>query len=365
MSTALRRFLLALVVASLPCALPSRAARAEDPAPKSPLVGDPEELASVSSFQMALGSEGLPKDWKLLEGADAGPDAKALEEAVAAIAKDKGVSTSEDYHVETRSASAPDGSKVHFAYYDLGAPSTTFVDALKAEGAKKGWAVRALGTERHGLVTAGAEAVRAKGEAIAVAWAGRLLTLASNGALESMQGRRALGFARVALALDAKSAGAHFVVGLMAKSIALQPLQEKKPIGDIDTAIAHLKASLDKDATNALSAHDTVIARGNLGQSVLNKGGPSAEARDHLKEAVAKIADVTRDEGIGFRYDLACAHARLKELDDAFRVLTSVLEDDAKEPAQGIREIWRTADEDLAPLRADERWKKLLEKFPE
>ena len=46
-------------------------------------------------------------------------------------------------------------------------------------------------------------------------------------------------------------------------------------------------------------------------------------------------------------------------------MLSSVLEDDAKDPVQGISEIWREKDTDLDSLRADPRWKALLEKYPD
>lgn len=359
-----RRWFVALAALALPFALSPASTRAEDDEPSDPMSGDPEAGGNkVTSFAMVLEKDGLPEGFTIVEGEAAGPDAKALEEAVNAIAKDKGVATSDDYSVLMRSAAGPAGVKAHYAYVDLGAPSQTFVDALKAEGAKKSWSVRAMGTERHVLVTAAPEAARAKAEGFATAFAGRMLTRRAVKSLES-DGRRALGLSRIALQLDAKSAGAHFILGLIQMQLALRA----KPIGNLEPAITHFRAGLDKDATNALSKREAVIATGKLGQSILNKGGPSAEARDLLKATVASLSELTpaeRTDAVGFRYDLACAHGRLKEVDDAFKVLSSVLEDDAKDPVQGISEIWREKDTDLDSLRADPRWKALLEKYPD
>ena len=260
-----------------------------------------------------------------------------------------------------RSAAAEDGAKAHFALYDLGEPSATFVDALKAEAAKKGWVVREMGTARHGLVTAAPEALREKAVAAAVACAVAAPDRRALGALEVGDGETAIGRARIALAIDPKSAGANYIVGLAIKQFVLG---RRQPVEGLDPAIRHFRASLDKGATHPLAVRETVLAKGNLGQTILNKGGPSEEARTWIKEAVAGIAEIPYDFGIGLRYDLACAHGRLKELDDAFKLLTAVLEDVRKEPVEGIEDLWRK-DPDFDNLKADERWKKLLEKFPE
>lgn len=359
-----RRWFVVLATLALPFAFSPSLVRAEDDEPSDPMAGDPEAGGNkVTSFAMVLEKDGLPEGWSLLEGEAAGPDAKALEDAVNAIAKDKGVATADDFSVLMRSVGGPEGVKAHYAFIDLGAPSQTFADALKAEGAKKSWAVRAMGTERHLLVTAAPEAVRAKTEGFATAFAGRMLTRRAMKSIES-DGRRALSHARIALQLDGKSAGAHFILGLIQMQLALRG----KPIGDLEPAITHLRASVVKDATNPLTKREAVIATGKLGQSILNKGGPSVEARDLLKATVAGIAEMTaaeRTDAVGFRYDLACAHGRLKEVDEAFKVLTGVLEDDAKDPVPGISEIWREKDTDLSSLREDPRWKALLEKYPD
>jgi len=356
-STVLRRFLVALAVLA-PCFVAvSRVARAEDDS--NPLTADPETLCAYSSFDVALAPEALPKEWKLLEGAAAGPEEKALEAAITAIGKDKGVTSSDAFHIEMRTVAGPEAAKLLYALYDLGEASATFTDALKAEAVKQGWVVREMGSSKHGLVVFAPEALREKAVGVAVVWASKILAVRASSALESMNGPRAIGLSRVALAIDEKNAAAHLIVGLMAREYALKA----GPHGDLDPAIKHLRDALAKDATNPLGTRDATIARGNLGSAILNKGGPSEEARDALKEAVKTASEVSRAEGLGYRYDLACAHARLKEIEPAFTLLTAVLEDQAKEPLDGISH-WRK-DPDFENLKADERWKKLIEKYGE
>lgn len=356
-SSVLRRLLLAFAVLAPAAVATSPVARAEDE--PSPLVADPETLCEYSSFDLALAAEALPKDWKLLEGDAAGPEAKALEAAIRAIGKDKGVASSDAFHVEMRTVAGPGAAKLLYGLYDLAVPSATFADALKAEATKNGWVVREMGTARHGLVVSAPEALRAQAVGVQTAWASRILSVRASGALESAMAARAIGLSRVVLAIDDKYAPAHLIVGLMAKDVALR----SEPRGSLDPAIGHLKAALAKDASIPLGVRDATLARGNLGSAILNKGGPSEEAREILKEAVKTVSEVSRDEGIGYRYDLACAHARLKEIEPAFTLLIAVLEDDEKEPVRGIS-AWRK-DPDFENLKADARWKKLLEKYGE
>lgn len=344
---------------------PARAARAGDgPAapvgrePRDPVTQDPESFVEYSSLSIALAQGGLPEGWTLLESAAAGPEAKTLEETVRAVAMLTAVAVSQDFHIEIRSVAAPDGTKVHYAYYDLARPSKVFATALATRGVSDGFAVREMGTPRHGLVVAAPEALRPKAMEIATTFAVHLLAVAASSAQGRGDGFRAIALSRIGLGIDGSLAPAHLIVGLGAKQIALL----KNPKGDLGPAIEHLKAALSKDATKPLDARDTIVAKGNLGQAYLNQGLPSTEARDLLEEAVAGAAEIDRVWGVAFRYDLACAHARLKELDEAFALLSGVLADIAKEPVEGIDEIWRK-DVDFDHLRPDPRWKKLLETY--
>jgi hypothetical protein len=181
----------------------------------------------------------------------------------------------------------------------------------------------------------------------------------SSSAIEDANGPLAGAMARIAYRIDPKNARANLITGSFMQAQAAQA--EDKAM--MDDAIARFRAALAKDATGTLTPREATSARGELGGALLNKGGPSAEARDLLKEAVKSLDAVPRDVGIGYRYNLACAHARLKELDEAFPPLEKALADNKEKPIQGISH-WRK-DPDFEPLKGDPRWAKLLETYPD
>lgn len=362
--THVRRSLALAALAAVAC-LSAPSLRADDaPAapvrrePKDPVAEDPEAFVDYSSLSIALAEGGLPDGWTMIEPTAIEPDAEVLALTVRRLAADTAGADFESFQVVMRSVVVPGGAKAHYAYYDLGRPSPAFTAALAAAGVAKGFVTREMGTPRHGVAVSAPEAVRAKATEVAATFAVHLLAVAASSAQARGDGFRAIGLSRIALGIDGSLAPAHLIVGLGAKQIALL----KNPKGDLGPAIEHLKASLAKGATKPLDARDTIVAKGNLGQAYLNQGLPSPEARDLLKEAVAGAAEINRGWGVAFRYDLACAHARLKELDEAFALLSGVLADIAKEPVEGIDEIWRK-DVDFDHLRPDPRWTKLLDAY--
>ena len=92
------------------------------------------------------------------------------------------------------------------------------------------------------------------------------------------------------------------------------------------------------------------------------RSAADAKGRDALAAAVSKPGDLSKGRVAQFRYDLACAHARLGAKDEAFAHLEQTLEADRASPIVGIQH-WRE-DPDFASLKEDPRWKALLEKFP-
>ena len=129
--------------------------------------------------------------------------------------------------------------------------------------------------------------------------------------------------------------------------------------------ITYLRAAVAKEATGTLGKGDRAKALSKLGYAYLEKekSGPSTEARDALKEAVGAVADLDSEEATIARYNLACAHARLKEIDDAFKNLTTMLEENAKDPSNGSLK-WQD-DVDFTNLKADPRWAALAKKYPQ
>ena len=135
-----------------------------------------------------------------------------------------------------------------------------------------------------------------------------------------------------------------------------------------DDVLKHLRAALEREAPDPLAAAERPSAAYQIGSALLQASTADADkaGREVLKVALAEAKDakdVKHDLMVAIHYDLACAHARLKELDDAFAMLTQALEENKASSVEGIDGHWQEEDDDLAPLRADPRWKPLVEKF--
>lgn len=347
----------ALVVAAFALLVPVAVApvvRAEDAA------AEPAE-AEHSQHDVRLSADGLPEGWKLVGSADAAPDEAALKDAILATSKAKPALV----HVLGASATSPDGKKAVFALVDLDASMPDAVAALKGAAEGKGWAVVGMGHATRWLVVAAPAEIRAKAVEIQVGYAARMLGIRATSAMGAGNGPRAAALAGAILAMDPKQAVGHFVMGRLLSSEAAQTRERQGDDADalLAKSITHLKAAVSKEATGTLTAGERATCLGDLGLALLFTKKSDAEARDVLKEAVAGTFDEPR-EGTIARYNLACAHGRLKELDAAFAALAASLEADTKAgDSAGIARIWR-ADEDLTSLKQDPRWADLEKKFP-
>ncbi len=353
----LRRSFL-LVVTALALVAGGPTARAEDPAAAEAVD------AEHSQSDIRLAAEGLPEGWALVGSAEAAADEAALKDAVIATAK----APAAKVHVLGRSATTPDGKKAIFALVDLDEALPEAIAALKAAAEAKGWAVERMGHARRWVVVAAPADVRAKAVEVQKAYAVRMLGTRATSALSAGSESRALGLARAMLAMDAKSAVGNFVAGRLVTNEALQVKAREGEAADAILAkgIALLKAAVAKDATGTLTDGERAIAGSELGLALLYTKKADAEARDVLKQAVAGTFDEPRAATLA-RYNLACAHGRLKELDAAFAELGAVLEAETK-AASGhggsqLLGAWR-ADEDFTNLRADARWAELEKKYP-
>lgn len=311
-----------------------------------------------SNEEVAIADAGLSDGYKVATGPDADALAKTTKDSLTALVKEKGAGELLD-GVTARVVTCPEGAQVVLGLIDLTSRSEPLEKALAEAAAAKGWTVKAVGTPKNWIVASGPEAPRAKVVAAQVAYAAQMLATKSSSAIEEANGPLAGAMARIALRIDPKNARANLIVG----SFLLRQARTPDDKALLDQAIVHLRAATAKDATGTLTPREATSARGELGGVLLNKGGPSTEARDLLKEAVKALDAVPRDAGIGYRYNLACAHARLKELDEAFPMLEKALADDAKDPIDGISH-WRK-DPDFESLKADPRWAKLLETYPD
>lgn len=353
-----RWFPVLAVVAAASFAPTVRAEDAEGPEGHGEM-GEPEH----SAYDMALAAAGLPEGWKLVPSAEGAADENALKDAVVATVKDS--IKPDAVHFVMRSATTPDGKKAVFALVDLDEKAPKAVDALGAAAAAKGWTVRTLGAPTRLLVVAAPADVAAKATEVQTAYAARMLAVKASAALENRNARRAFLLGRAVLALDGKHAVGHMVVGQLLLGEGTQAKQAQGDGADelLAKAVVHLRAAVAKDATGTLTPGERATTLGELGLGLLYTKKADAEARDVLKEAVAGTFDSPRTAAVA-RYNLACAHGRLKELDAAFKELATVLEAESKSPADGqLLGAWR-ADEDFTNLRADPRWAELEKKYP-
>lgn len=352
----------ALAVAALALLAPAPSSWAEEPpAPAAPAPADAEPAEAVhSQYDVRLAAEGLPAGWKVVPSGEAAADEAALRDAIlGAVAGEHG----KRIHLLGRSVLSPEGKKAVLCLVDLDAALPAVVAALDRAAAEKGWAVGALGHSTRRVVVAGPEEVRGAALDAQKTFAARMLGVKATSAMTGGNGERAFAFARAALAIDGKHAAGHYVAGVLLTGEGLQLKAREADDADplLQRGVAHLRAALGKDASGPLSAGERAAAGGELGLALLHLHA-DAEARDVLKAAVAGTFDDLR-HGIIARYNLACAHGRLKELDDAFAHLERSLKE-AKERGVRILSTWRD-DADFANLKGDPRWAALEQAFPD
>ncbi len=348
-----RPFAVAFAFVSLFAYALAPCARAGDDVP-----AEDETGFGYSNEDVAIADAGLSDGFKVATGAEADALAKSTKESLAAFVKEKGAGEALD-GVAARVVACPEGGLVAVGLIDLNQRSEPLEKALAEAAAAKGWTVKPLGTPKNWIVASGAEAPRAKVVAAQIAYAAQMLATKSSSAAEDRNPQLAGAMARIAYRIDPKNARANMMSGSFLFSKGMR--EEDKAM--MDEGIARFRAALAKDATGSLTPREATSLRGELGGAILQKGGPSTEARDLLKEAVKTIDVVSREAAIDFRYNLACAHGRLKELDEAFPLLEKALADNAKDPVEGISH-WRK-DPDFESLKGDPRWAKLLTTYPE
>jgi hypothetical protein len=167
-----------------------------------------------------------------------------------------------------------------------------------------------------------------------------------------------LNLAQASLALEPGGAAARLARALVLADEARQDASVR------GKAVAELQAALAAQGTPPLDPTLRALGSGVLGSLLLVEKKPDADAkgRDALAAAVEKPGDLAKGRVAAFRYDLACAHARLGAKDEAFSHLRAVLEADRASPIAVIQH-WRE-DPDFASLHEDPRWKAILDEFP-
>jgi hypothetical protein len=310
--------------------------------------------------QLQLTAEVLPSGWTLLaeDVAGATDGAKALRAAVAEAAKEVGLPDTER-EILVQGVQGPTGATATVALVDVFVEPTKFLAALRAKGEKGGFAVRELASSARLAVVAAPAETREEVVGIQVRAAGRGLAKQAVMTLDD-DVEVAGALAKASLTLEPGAALPRLVFGLSERGIDNDESARTK-------AIAEIKAALSESATPPLEPKFRAIALGQLGGVLLyvKTAEADAEGRDTLKKAIDSpgAKEVAKTEVAGWRYNLACAHGRLKELDPAFAALRAALEVDKETPMRGISH-WRK-DPDFDNIRTDPRWKDLLKDFGE
>ncbi len=345
-------FLVSLASAAVLAVTP--AARADD----KPAGGGAQE-APFRWDVVAVTPDDVPKGWTLL-GDDAEPRPAVEKEMADAV---KAAAEADKYPIEeaaihARSLKGAENAAITLTYVDLYKDAGKVPAALKEAAAKKGWGYREVISPTRMVLVAGNEADRDAWVALVGRISAKRLGAA---ALESMdeEGKRTL--AHAALSLEPGTASAHVALAQLAMPHEGAAAEEYK------TAVDELHAALKDGVAIPLDKDAKPGATGLLGNLLLQtKGGDDVnkEARDRLKEAFDATKDSNPKRAVEYRYNLACAHARLKDKDAAFEQLTGCLEFLKDSPARGLSDWWRK-DTDFDSLHDDPRWKALDEKYPD
>jgi hypothetical protein len=327
-------------------------------------------VVAVSFFRgddVVIRADDAPKGWTLLpDAADATPRAgaeKEIADAVGAALTAIEV-TSKNVTLLPRSLTGPEGAAVTLAWVESFKSPKAVSAAVKEVATKKGWGFRELTAPSLLVIVAAPAGKNDEWVAVAVRVAAKRLGLR---ALDlGPEAAASADLARAALSLEKSNGPAHLALGL-----ATKPGESGAEAKAWEPAIRELRAALATDLAIPLDAKALVVAQDSLGLALLEqKGGDDVnkEARDVLAKAWAggQQLDPKHGGGLLSRYNLACAHARLKEIDAAFEHLTGLLEAIAKLPPSALSQLsdaWR-ADPDFEGLKSDPRWKALDAKYP-
>jgi len=343
--------LAALFLISLGCGAD---ARAEEEAPfKRP---------AFTVEQVAAPAEEHPEGWKEQTGEDgAGPvDVSVLREIATAAKIDvKAVS------VKARALCKEDGTTGLVAWVGIDADARAFTTALAAAVLERGWVVRELASP-HRVVVASGSTKEAAAELLnwACDLAVRKLCKLAYGHLDAA-GRQQSDVEYAKAILIAKAAGS-----IAPDSGVFNAIQGMlAPPKRASDALPFWRKAIDEKAPIPAPIEWRVLAAANLGLGLLQEGTKEAlpEALKALEYA-AKHGDKSPDTltRFGAEYNLACAYARLGKKDEAFHWLEASL-GTAKEGlgAQYPQRYThaKLLDSDMDPLRKDQRFDALMEKY--
>jgi tetratricopeptide (TPR) repeat protein len=331
-------------------------ARAEEPPAPAPGPTLPAPYFRAEDLSMRAATK-LPEGWAL---ADAGnPTAEKLgttvrETLIAAKVPEEAIAW------RISPVRGPENAEAAVATLDTDplktpggpAPVATLLEAAATAG---GWLVRPVGGPTCVVIVAAPPECREALGKAAMAWGAEALRARAQRLAQGGDVPVALATIELALTLEPKSVSAHLFAGEVRSQLAF----EKEPFGSPEKALAHAEAALKEYPLYPLPDAARFRAKSLKAISLLVVG--KLEASHALYKEMVNDPATVAEVRWGLRYNLACAAAKLGKLDEAFQELGAVLAQDAQETVRGI-DHWRV-DPDFENLRADARWKALLEKY--
>jgi len=315
-----------------------------------------DEPPSYGAADLILEEDGLKAPWEIVYDELPGTPGDALEAWVTSVAKASGIAE-DDLLCETRILKGPDGVAATVLVLEVDGEPKTLERDLTARGQAQGHVVRTLGHGTRILVLAAPEAVRKLLLDMQVAYAVRSLT---DQGWERFQADSLVGasmFAKGARKMDAKAGAPMVLLGMVATKA-----------GEFDEAIEAFRAGFGKGVTVPATGRLAMRGYAHYGYACLEKKGEAAfkEGREAFQKCVAleSEADPKTDPLYIQRYNLACAHSRLNEKDEALFQLEKAL-DMAKKRGMNIARWVQNhvvKDEDLKNIKDHPGFKAIVER---
>ncbi len=360
------------VLLSLALGLAALPARAEEPTPPPAPKPDPSKALYISESLMPS-EKNAPEGWEL-EDDDSG--FAAIEDKLIAIGEGLGLDD-DSFYVQLQ-AFSKGGANVIAAMVDVDKKVFAYKHALTAKATESGWSVSDLGHPGRILVISGSGSTVGELEKALHEHAIYALTEMAMNRIRGRGGQEDVGRAAAvkytryieSIAPGAGAASAvRGVVHWIQSRKAIKKQGDKPDRGEEEKAVKFFGKAFADGTKYPPKGSVRVWAAAQLGGILLTWKDKSKldEATRALEIAVKYEKDGRRmSQRFESRYNLACAYARAKRVDDAFKMLEKSLEVLKNMPVRAWRNSHKHAeekDEDMAPLRNDPRFSKLMEDF--
>ncbi len=276
-----------------------------------------EDPPSYGAADLVLEEDGLEAPWEIVFDELPGTPGEALEPWVLDVAKACGVSE-DDMLCEVRILKGPEDAAATILVAEIDGDPKTLVETLEARGKAQGYVVRALGHPSRVLVLAAPEAFRDKLLKLQTEYAVSSLTKQGWERFQQKSMVGAATFAKGARKMDPKAGAPMVLLGMVATNQ-----------GQFDEAIEAFRVGFGKGVTVPAEGRFAMRGYAHYGYACLEKKGEHfKEGREAFQKCVELESEGDPKEDPLFiqRYNLACAHARLKEVDQALMQLELSLE---------------------------------------